>query len=71
VFTRYFYSTGRRRRPAVCLLLALVLLPGCSLWNRTKEKAKENLNMDKYRDNRAVDIDQRLSNPEPIVKNPF
>jgi hypothetical protein len=47
------------------------MVPGCSLWSQTKEKVAENLNMDKYRDNRAVDIDQRLSSPDPIVKNPF
>jgi hypothetical protein len=41
------------------------------MWTRTKEKVKENLNMDKYRDNRARDIDERLSSPDPIVKSPF
>jgi hypothetical protein len=41
------------------------------MWNRTKEKVAENLDMDKYRDHRAVDIDQRLSSPDPIVNSPF
>jgi hypothetical protein len=56
---------------AASLFTAFAVAPGCSTWNRTKEKIAENLNMDKYRDNRAVDIDQRLSSPDPIVKNPF
>jgi hypothetical protein len=71
VFTRYFYSTARRACLAACLLSTIAVTPGCSLWTRTKEKVKENLNMDKYRDTRARDIDERLSSPDPIVKSPF
>jgi hypothetical protein len=56
---------------AACLFTAFVVAPGCSMWNRTKEKVAENLDMDKYRDHRAVDIDQRLSSPDPIVNSPF
>ena len=32
---------------------------------------KDFWNMDRYRDERAVDIDNRLNKNEPIVKNPF
>ena len=32
---------------------------------------KETWSMDRYRDERAVDIDHRLEKNEPNVKNPF
>jgi hypothetical protein len=35
------------------------------MWDR------ETWNVDRLRDDRAVDIDERLSSDEPIVKNPF
>jgi hypothetical protein len=49
------------------LTIALVVgtLPGCALW-----KAKP-WNFDSLRDERAVDIDSRLSEDRPIVQNPF
>jgi hypothetical protein len=56
---------------AVCLATAIAPASGCSLWYRTKESLKENLNPDKYRDERAADIDRRLSAPDPIVNSPF
>ncbi|MEX2171228.1 MAG: hypothetical protein WD851_18045 [Pirellulales bacterium] len=33
--------------------------------------ASEPWNLDRYRDERAVDIEDRLTREEPIVKNPF
>jgi hypothetical protein len=33
--------------------------------------ASEPWNLDRYRDERAVDIEDRLTRDEPIVKNPF
>jgi hypothetical protein len=33
--------------------------------------ASESWNLDRYRDERAVDIEDRLERDEPIVKNPF
>jgi hypothetical protein len=51
--------------PCGCLAALLGCLSGCAMWN------KENWSFDRYRDERAVDIDQRLSSDEPIVKNPF
>jgi hypothetical protein len=71
VFSRLFHSTYLRRCVAACLLAAIAALPGCSLWHRTKESLKENLNLDKYRDERASDIDRRLSAPDSSVNNPF
>jgi hypothetical protein len=47
------------------LLLLLTSAGGCALWN------KDTWNIDHYRDQRAVDIEQRLDRNEPIVKNPF
>jgi hypothetical protein len=52
-------------------LAAIATASGCSLWHRTKESLKENLNPDKYRDERATDIDRRLSAPDPIINSPF
>jgi hypothetical protein len=47
----------------------LAVLPasagGCAFFN------VENWNPNKYRDERAVDIDKRLDSNEPIIKNPF
>ena len=48
-----------------CLIAMLGLLPGCALW-----KAKP-WSFDSLRDERAVDIDSRLSDDRPIVQNPF
>ena len=56
---------------AACLLAAIATASGCSVWHRTKESLKENLNPDKYRDERATDIDRRLSAPDPIINSPF
>lgn len=33
--------------------------------------ANETWNLDHYRDERAMDIEDRLTREEPIVKNPF
>jgi hypothetical protein len=44
-----------------------VLLGGCGMMKFQKDF----WNLDRYRDERAVDIDHRLDNHEPIVKNPF
>lgn len=33
--------------------------------------ASEAWNLDRYRDERAKEIDARLSSDEPIIKNPF
>jgi len=40
-------------------------LGGCALFS------KDVWSIDHYRDDRAVDIDKRLSENTPIVKNPF
>lgn len=33
--------------------------------------ASESWNLEQYRDDRAVDIEDRLTREDPIVKNPF
>jgi hypothetical protein len=51
-----------------CLAAALFLLAtagGCALFDKDK------WNLDRYRDERAVDIEHRLDRKEPVVKNPF
>jgi hypothetical protein len=50
---------------AVCLFVSLGPMAGCALWDA------ERWNIDRYRDERATDIEQRLSSQEPIVQNPF
>jgi hypothetical protein len=58
------YSNRRALLMAVMLSLPLVA-SGCARWD-------QNLwNLDRFRDERAVDIEKRLERDEPIVKNPF
>lgn len=40
-------------------------LGGCQMWNA------EQWNLDRYRDTRAVDIEEGLSREKPIVESPF
>jgi hypothetical protein len=46
-------------------ILTLAAASSCALLDR------EHWNIDRYRDERAVDIEQRLERTEPIVENPF
>jgi hypothetical protein len=55
----------KRWNYCLCLFALVAPLAGCAMWDA------ERWNVDRYRDERAVDIDQRLSSDEPIVKNPF
>jgi hypothetical protein len=50
---------------AAVLFAALGPLAGCAMWNA------ERWSLNRYRDERAVDIDRRLSDDRPIVANPF
>ncbi|MCI0492887.1 MAG: hypothetical protein L0Z07_08115 [Planctomycetes bacterium] len=47
------------------ILLAVGFAGGCALYDADR------LNLDRFRDEQAVDIEQRLTRQEPIVKNPF
>jgi hypothetical protein len=61
---RWFHSSCRDS----CLAAILIISAGaggCAQWDR------ERWNLDRYRDERAVDIEQRLERTEPIVENPF
>lgn len=60
MFTRLIRIIGR-----VLCLAALASLPGCALWKA------ETWNLDRFRDERARDIDSRLSSDRTIVDNPF
>jgi hypothetical protein len=48
-----------------CLIAMLAPVGGCALWD------KSTWDLSKYRDERASDIDDRLSKSKPIVQNPF
>jgi hypothetical protein len=50
---------------AASLAIAIGPLSGCAMWNADR------WNLDRYRDERAVDIEGRLSREKPIVENPF
>ena len=45
----------------------ILSLGGCRAWNFQKDFWK----VERYRDERATDIDNRLSKNQQIVKNPF
>lgn len=45
--------------------LASVTAAGCAAWNLDR------FSLNTLRDDRAVDIDQRLEGTKPIVANPF
>jgi hypothetical protein len=47
------------------IAIPLLSTAGCALFH------KDMWNPDRYRDERAVDIDRRLERNTPIVKNPF
>jgi hypothetical protein len=60
----HIHSNRRTLCLAVILVLPL-LATGCTLWN------KDRWDLNQLRDERAVDIDQRLERNQTIVKNPF
>jgi hypothetical protein len=49
----------------ICLAATCGALSGCAMFD------VERWNLDRYRDDRAVDIDRRLSEERTIVPNPF
>ena len=61
---RWFHFSCRLALLAA-IVAPLVLLGGCAVFH------KDFWNVERYRDERAVDIDTRLNKNEPIVKNPF
>jgi hypothetical protein len=61
---RFRHSIDRLGLSAAVLLL-LIQTSGCALWNADR------WNLDRYRDQQAVDIEQNLSRKKPIVANPF
>jgi hypothetical protein len=50
---------------AVGVICSFGPLAGCAMWN------PDRWNLDRYRDERAVDIEGRLAREKPIVENPF
>jgi hypothetical protein len=58
---RFVLPIGR----ILCLAALLTPLAGCALWK------KETWDLNRFRDERARDIDSRLSDNKPIVQNPF
>ena len=62
---RFSFHSSRHHAFLAAILSLPIFVGGCALWDQ------ERWNFDRYRDARAVDIEQRLERPEPIVKNPF
>ena len=63
---RWFYFSCRLVALAVAIA-PLVSLGGCRAWNFHKDF----WSVERYRDHRAADIDERLSKDVPVGKNPF
>lgn len=57
----------RRLGLLAALLLAIASAGGCKLWKWDMS----DWNLEKYRDERATDIDHRLDKPLPVSKSPF
>lgn len=62
---RRIHSIGRLVLLAVGVICSFGPLAGCAMWN------PDRWNLDRYRDERAVDIEGRLAREKPIVENPF
>lgn len=62
---RCIYSIGRFVLLAAGVIFSLGPLGGCAAWNADR------WDLDRYRDQRAVDIESRLAREKPIVENPF
>jgi hypothetical protein len=61
---RWFHFSCRLAALAA-IVAPLLSLSGCAMFH------KDFWSVERYRDERAVDIDTRLNKKEPIVKNPF
>jgi hypothetical protein len=60
---RQFYFSHRLIGAAAILML--LASAGCAMFER------ETWDLNRFRDERAVDIDGRLDSPAPVVQNPF
>jgi hypothetical protein len=65
ILSRRWFHFSCRVTALAAILATLGSLGGCAMFH------KDFWNVDRYRDERAVDIDSRLNKNVPIVKNPF
>jgi hypothetical protein len=65
--SRRWFHLNYRLVVLSAIVAQLVSLGGCAI----AKFQKDFWNMERYRDERAVDIDHRLNKNDPIVKNPF
>ena len=65
MFGNTLHSISRCAGSAAVLLLLLGAVGGCQFWDA------QHWNPERYRDDRAVDIEERLERAEPVVQNPF
>ena len=63
--SRRWFHFSCRLAALAAIIAPLVSLGGCAMFH------KDFWNMERYRDERAADIDSRLNKNVPIVKNPF
>jgi hypothetical protein len=61
----FFNHSNRRVGYAAAILLGLAIAGGCNVFDA------ERWDLNRYRDQRAVDVDQRLGQDRPMVENPF
>lgn len=57
--------SNRRYLAAAAGALLFGPIGGCAFFE------KDRWNLDRYRDERAIDIEERLERTKPVVKNPF
>src|SRR5256885_12795297 len=63
--SRRWFHFSCRLATLAAIVAPLISLGGCAMFH------KDFWNVERYRDERAVDIDTRLNKNEPTVKNPF
>ncbi|MCI0335366.1 MAG: hypothetical protein L0228_19330 [Planctomycetes bacterium] len=62
---RHWLHFNRRLGCVAAILVLLISAGGCASWNLDR------FSLNRLRDDRAVDIDNRLEGSKPIVANPF
>jgi hypothetical protein len=62
---RFWLHSNCRNVSLAAIVSLSIIAGGCAMWDQNR------WNLNRYRDERAVEIEQRLERTEPVVKNPF